>query len=81
MFTLSAVNTALAYDEETLYQESEVTLELIPSGHLNHKELTVDQTENTLRLTSGILGTIVLFGTFYVFQQHEQAKNAPLRTE
>ena len=45
VFTLSAVNTALAYDEETLYQESEVTLELIPSGQLNHKKLTSEHTE------------------------------------
>ena len=36
VFTLSQVNTALANDEETLYQESEVTLELIPSGHMHH---------------------------------------------
>ena len=81
MFTLSAVNTALAYDEVTLYQESEVTLELIPSGQLNHTKLTVDQTENNLGLTSGIIGTIVIFGTFYVFKRNEQAKTASLRTE
>ena len=65
MFTLSAVNTALAYDEEMLYQESEVTLELIPSGQLNHTKFRVDQTENNMGLTNGILGTIVIFGTFY----------------
>ena len=31
VFTFSAVKSSLAYDEETLYQESEMTLELLPT--------------------------------------------------
>ena len=73
MFNLSAVKASLAYDEETLYQDSEVVLELISNSQNN----SIQRVEaSTLSMTIGLMCVTIFLATSYfkILPDHVKTK-------
>lgn len=72
VFILSAVKTSLAYDEETLYQESEVALELISNSTLSSISRV---NSNLVSILIGLVGIIIFVATVYFYILPDHVKN------
>ena len=71
MFILSAVKSSLAYDEETLYQESEIALELMPNTSSNFSRVKSDY----LSIIVGTASIILFLALVYFAMLPDHVKN------
>ena len=71
MFILSAVKSSLAYDEETLYQESEVALELMPNSSSNFSRVN----SNYLSIIVGSASILLFLALVYFVILPDHVKN------
>ena len=73
VFTFSAVKSSLAYDEETLYQESEMTLELLPTNMPSNFQSRVSS--HWLSLIMTLLAIIIFIAVSYLLILPDHVKN------